>query len=196
MTTVERDWMDQGTRVFLATVAGIDDDELRAPSLLPGWTRAHVVAHVHHNADGLRRLVGWAATGVEARMYPSRAARDEEIEVSAALAPGELRAAVHSSAGALEQAFDALTDEGWARQVTGPGGPMTASTLAYLRAQETFVHAVDLDAGVSFDDLPRAFLARFVERVAAHRAAEDVGPALAAWLSGRSQTPPSLGPWR
>ncbi|MFL6095487.1 MAG: maleylpyruvate isomerase N-terminal domain-containing protein, partial [Blastococcus sp.] len=28
------------------TLARVTDDELAAPSALPGWTRAHVVAHL------------------------------------------------------------------------------------------------------------------------------------------------------
>ena len=58
-----RAWMDLGTKLFLATLDGLTDAELDRPTALPGWSRRHVVAHVHYNAEALRRLVHWAATG-------------------------------------------------------------------------------------------------------------------------------------
>ncbi|MET1156374.1 maleylpyruvate isomerase N-terminal domain-containing protein, partial [Arthrobacter sp.] len=36
----------RGTVFFGRKLNELSDDELAAPSLLPGWTRAHVVAHV------------------------------------------------------------------------------------------------------------------------------------------------------
>ena len=44
----------------------------------------HVVAHVHYNARALRRLVQWATTGTENRMYASPEQRASEIEAGAA----------------------------------------------------------------------------------------------------------------
>ncbi|MFO7689349.1 MAG: maleylpyruvate isomerase N-terminal domain-containing protein [Cryobacterium sp.] len=40
----------QAGALFSATLAGLSDAELHADSLLPGWTRAHVAAHVGYNA--------------------------------------------------------------------------------------------------------------------------------------------------
>ena len=44
----------------------------------------HVVAHVHYNARALGRLVQWATTGTENRMYASPEQRASEIEAGAA----------------------------------------------------------------------------------------------------------------
>lgn len=68
------------TRTLLATAAKLDDDDVRAFSLLPGWTRGHVLTHVARNADGGTRLLTWARTGVESYEYPSLEARATEIE--------------------------------------------------------------------------------------------------------------------
>ena len=43
-------WLRLGTTRLLAAVDGLTDDLLRAPSGLPGWTRAHVVGHLARNA--------------------------------------------------------------------------------------------------------------------------------------------------
>ncbi len=81
-------WLDELTATFLGTVDTLTDDEFTAPTALPGWTRAHVVAHVHFNALALRRLVSWARTGEETPMYASPSQRAEEIDRGAEETPG------------------------------------------------------------------------------------------------------------
>ncbi|MFG1700137.1 maleylpyruvate isomerase N-terminal domain-containing protein [Nonomuraea sp. NPDC049309] len=49
---------------LLATAASLSDADLAAPSLLPGWTRGHVLAHVAQNAGSCLNLLTWARTGV------------------------------------------------------------------------------------------------------------------------------------
>ena len=73
----ERDlaWARYAHDELLAALDRLPDRDFAGPSLLPGWTRAHVAAHLAHNAEGLGRLATWAATGVETPMYPSAAAR-------------------------------------------------------------------------------------------------------------------------
>src|SRR5256885_1453499 len=44
--------VDRATSRLLATAAAPDGDPT-APSLLPGWSRGHVLSHVARNADGL-----------------------------------------------------------------------------------------------------------------------------------------------
>jgi maleylpyruvate isomerase len=65
--------------VFLGAVDSLTDAAFAEPTALPGWSRAHVVAHVHSNAEALGRLVHWAQ-------------RAAEIESGSRLAPSELRA--------------------------------------------------------------------------------------------------------
>ena len=68
---------------LLAQVAELDDKDIAAPSRLPGWTRGHVLSHLARQAPALERLLEWARTGVETPQYPSRRARDAEIEAGA-----------------------------------------------------------------------------------------------------------------
>lgn len=68
-----------------ATVASLSEEELAAPSLCAGWTRAHVVAHLAADADALSRMVEVAVTGVERPLYASAEARESEIAELAAL---------------------------------------------------------------------------------------------------------------
>ena len=191
-----RDWMTVSTALFLGALDSLSDEALAEPSLLPGWTRAHVVAHAHGNALAVGRLASWAATGTESRMYESREARNAEIEQLAALPPAELRSLVHTSAADLDRALDGLTPQQWEQPVvTATGRTVPASEIPWIRAREAAVHAVDLDAGVGFGDLPTDLLSAIAAEVVEKRATEPEGPELTAWLTGRAPEAPRLGPW-
>jgi maleylpyruvate isomerase len=43
-------WMRQGTAHLLACAGGLTDDQMQAPSGLPGWRRAHVTGRVAGSA--------------------------------------------------------------------------------------------------------------------------------------------------
>ncbi|MGH3391123.1 MAG: maleylpyruvate isomerase N-terminal domain-containing protein, partial [Actinomadura sp.] len=143
----ELDWMREGTAVFTARLTGLSDDDLDAPTPLPGWTRRHVVAHMGYNARALLRLVHWARTGEQTQMYESRAARDAEIEDGAlTLSPAELRELTLGSAAELTKALDGLSDEHWRTEITtGMGRAVPATEIPWMRCREVWVHAVDLD---------------------------------------------------
>ncbi|MFF9641495.1 maleylpyruvate isomerase N-terminal domain-containing protein [Kitasatospora aureofaciens] len=49
------------TGLLLRTAARLCDADARAPSLLPGWSRGHVLTHLARNADGPRPPHGAAA---------------------------------------------------------------------------------------------------------------------------------------
>lgn len=138
-------WVDQGTRLLVDLVAGLDDEDLAAPSLLPGWSRAHVVAHVARNAEALVRLAGWARTGDEDPMYASAEQRDAEIASTATEPPAELRHLLAATAAELDQAFEAMGEQGRQATVrTRQGRPIRGSVLPWLRVREVWLHAVDL----------------------------------------------------
>ena len=77
----------RGTAYFSRKLSELRDDEFDAPSLLPGWTRRHLIAHVGYNARAIVRLTQWADTGIEQPMYESSEARWREIEYGATLNP-------------------------------------------------------------------------------------------------------------
>jgi maleylpyruvate isomerase len=194
--TDPRRWIEDCTKVFLTALGRLDDADLNAPTVLPGWTRRHVVAHVHHNATALRRLVSWAATGRENPMYASPEQRVREIEQCAQLAAADLRRLVSESAYRLADDLDALPNAAWrAEVVTGQGRQIRAAEIPWLRVREVAVHAIDLDAGIDFDDLPAAVLEALLVDVVRRRAAGGEAAGLAMWLTGRTAVVPHLGPW-
>ncbi|MCF6467772.1 maleylpyruvate isomerase family mycothiol-dependent enzyme [Nonomuraea sp. MG754425] len=196
-------WADDGTEMFLDAVAGLDQAARQEPSLLPGWTRKHVVAHVAANADALGNLVRWAATGERTPMYATPEERAAGIERGLRMPAGELDAWLRRSATALAGASAALTGEQWSAEVvTAQGRTVPATEVPWLRAREVCVHTVDLGLGVAFADLPADFLEALCVEVAAKRgdvpAVEGPLAERAAWLTGRPHRlvgAPDLGAW-
>ncbi|WP_129842884.1 maleylpyruvate isomerase family mycothiol-dependent enzyme [Streptomyces sp. RFCAC02] len=198
-----RAWVRAGTERVLAAVAGLDEAGLSAGTVLPGWTRAHLAAHIAANADALGNLVRWAATGVRTPMYASPGERAAGIDRGPALSAAELRAWLTDSAHRLAAGLDGLTDEQWRHEVvTAQGRTVPATELPWMRAREVCVHAVDLGAGTAFADLPDGFLTALVDEVREKRGLTGLPdgplPDVAAWLTGRPHAlagAPELGPW-
>ncbi len=166
-------WTRTGTDVFLAA-ATLDDASMAEPSLLPGWTRKHLIAHVAGNAEALGRLLTWAATGVETPMYTSREQRDADIESGSARSATELLDWARSSAEVFAEQADALDDDAWDALVrNGQGQQVAASVIPWLRARELYLHAADLGTTVTFADLPHDLLVAVCDGVAAQRAGDD-----------------------
>ncbi|NUS12243.1 MAG: maleylpyruvate isomerase family mycothiol-dependent enzyme [Streptomyces sp.] len=168
----------EATDELLDTAAKLSAEDLAAPSLLPGWTRGHVLSHVARNADALVNLLMWARTGEETPMYADAAARDRDIEAGAGRPPEEQLADLRDSAGRFAAAVAELPPVAWASQVAMRSGRVVAAAeIPWLRLVEVRLHHVDLDAGHGTDDLPAGFadrgLAALVGRLAAH---EGVAP--------------------
>lgn len=154
--TITVPWMTAGTDFFLDRLGALDDAEFAAPSALPGWTNAHVVAHVARNADALGRLIRWARTGVEAPMYSSPEDRNAEIERDAQQPPYRLRADVRTTAAELADAIAGCDERTLSAQVrSAKGRPIPAAEVPWMRVREVWLHATDLGgAGATVGDLP------------------------------------------
>ncbi|MCJ1697744.1 maleylpyruvate isomerase family mycothiol-dependent enzyme [Rathayibacter caricis] len=158
----------RGQAFFSRALNELDDDALEAPSLLPGWSRRHVVAHVGLNARALTRLTEWAATGIETPMYASPDQRVLEIEFAATLPAQALRNLSDHAAVHLTVEWRDLEDAAWASIVrTGQGRSVPASETVWLRTREVWIHAVDLASGYSFLDFPADLVDRLLEDITA-----------------------------
>jgi maleylpyruvate isomerase len=171
----------------------MSDNQVREPSLLPRWSRGHVLTHIARNADSLRNLLIWARTGVETPQYPSREARDEAIEAGAGRPAAELVADVDASANLLAAEAAGLTATNWAAEVRGLGGaPHPGWFTLRRRLSEVEIHHVDLGMGYRAADWPASFAAELLDGVA-DDFTNDKSPAIAivSTDSGRSY---HLGP--
>lgn len=174
-TTAALEAMDASTQAVLHTIADVDDDALREPSLLPGWSRGHVLAHLARNADGLVNLAAWARTDVETPMYASREQRDADIEAGAVQSADALRADLAASAERLDSALAELSDEQWDAAIRYGAGNVAgvARDVPRLRRTELEIHHVDLDLGYTLAHLPADLVSTLIEQ----RVAELSAPA-------------------
>ncbi len=162
------DEMAASTDRLLATVDGLDDAALRAPSRLPGWTRAHVLTHVARNADGLVNLTTWARTGEETPMYAGgQAGRAAEIEAGVDRHIGDVRLDISDSAERLLGAFADFPDEGLTRElVFGAGTAVFGWEIPLIRIREIEIHHVDVDAGYTPAHWSEEFANRTLDQLA------------------------------
>jgi maleylpyruvate isomerase len=204
--------VDQATERLLQTASELDD--VKAPSLLPGWTRGHVLTHIARHADGFCNLLSWARTGVANPAYASPQARADGIEAGAGRPLEEQIEDIRTSHERLADAAAAMTGEAWTFLIPTRG--QTAATLPWARLREVEVHHVDLAAGYTPENWSDGFALRLlreivggagpdtpamvlrpygIEHTLTIGAATDSSPAvggptraIAAWLAGRGDT--------
>lgn len=183
------------TARLVAHLDTADPAELRAPSRLPGWSRAHVVAHLAGNADShVRMLDGCLAGEVRSQYEGGRESREAAID-SLAADPARAVTEHRRACTDLDERWQRMGDEDWAHDVLRlDRGPEPAVGLAWARWREVEMHRVDLGLGHEPADWEPPFAERLLEELLdrtglrAEVAARVRGPVpdLAAWLSGRS----------
>jgi len=152
------DQIDDATQRLLGTARVIAESDLRQPSLLPGWTRAHILAHLARSADAMRALLVGLRSGQDRPAYVSAEALEADIERTAAQEAKGLVTDVADSAMALRTIARQLADQAWPRFVRVPGSaPFPAAQLLVRRLVEVELHHCDLAAGYSPADWPDAF---------------------------------------
>jgi maleylpyruvate isomerase len=155
-----------GTAYFARKLTELPDAALDEPSLLPGWSRRHVISHVGYNARALTHLTEWARTGIETPMYTDAGQRDRQILRGVTLPARALRFLFDHSAVHLNVEWRDLTDAQWDAQVrTAQGRTVPVRETAWMRAREVWVHAVDLGNAGSFRDFPPALVNRVIADV-------------------------------
>jgi maleylpyruvate isomerase len=192
----------------------LGDDAVRAPSLLPGWSRGHVLTHLARNADSNTRIFRAAQRGEIVDQYPGGAEqRSGDIEAGAGRPASELVIDVAMACAALEEAWAETSDDVWDHGRGRPrgGGEVPLADWVLGRWREVEVHHADLDVGFGWPDWSSAFVREDLRRaVMRYRADQPMGatelPAAAlalppnerlAWLLGRARPAglPEAPPW-
>ena len=172
------DQIDDATQRLLGTARVIAEPDLRQPSLLPGWTRAHVLAHLARSADAMRTLLVGARSGQDLPAYASAEARDADIERGAAQKPKDLVTDVADSAMALRTIARQLPDQAWPRPVRIlDSAPFPAAQLLTRRLVEVELHHCDLAAGYMPADWPARVRVHGTRGAHAHAAPGPAEPA-------------------
>ena len=184
--------------VLLADIDNLDDAAARGASLLPHWTRGHVLTHLARNADSHTGMFLAAQRGEVVVQYPGGAAqRAGDIEAGAGRSAAELVADVTAAVATLEAAWAATPDEVWrtGRGRTDPRGDVGLDELVFRRWRETEVHHNDLGIGFTWARWSPAYVDEELRRATARYVdTEGELPAAAlalvpaerlAWLLGR-----------
>ncbi len=154
------------TARYLEAVTELDEDAVLAPSLLPGWTRAHVIAHVARNADALTGVLRGAQAGETRWMYESHEQRDADIEADAARTAAELLEDAVASAGRWHHAANAVhaavLDAPGCRLPGGETWPVRR--VGTMRRTEVEVHHADLGIGYTAAAWPEDFVTALMRR--------------------------------
>jgi maleylpyruvate isomerase len=210
----------------LRTVDSLKEEQWREPSVLPGWSRAHVVAHLALNAEGFAGALTGLATGEHVAIYPSNDARDAGIEQLSTASDGIIRERLFAATQHLRDVMERVTADQWDSTVNRlPEGPVwPAAGMVEARQREVEVHHADLGVGYSHRDWPTPFAVQLLEHAAGAQsfavtatdldrtwsvgADEPVVSGTAAdlgwWLIGRGSGDelnsaaglPELGPWQ
>jgi len=196
---------------LLEALDGLVDEDLGRPSLLPGWSVAHVLSHLARNADSHVRRVEAGIRGEVVDQYeggPDR--RNADIEAGSSRSGAELVEDVRRSARAVEESWVDLPEHAWtARSRDANGRERFLFELPSRRWQEVEVHLVDLDIGVGWrswpDEFVREWLPRTREKMWAHMPGGSEAAGLGfdlpadelAWLYGRlhREDLPELPSW-
>jgi maleylpyruvate isomerase len=169
------DLLFDATQRLVRSVDGLSDEQLGAPSALPDWTRAHLIAHLALNAEGLAGVLTGRIEGEPRTMYRSDAARDHDIAELAASDSTELRERFMAGTTLVADAIGRLPDEYWTESFDRtPGGrTMRLSAIPGMRLREVEIHHVDLDVGYQPADWSGQFAAYLINAMVKRDPSEE-----------------------
>lgn len=147
--------LEAGQRL-VRSVDALSGDDWAAPSLLPDWSRAHVVAHLALNGEALRDVLQGVVEGRPVPMYESDERRDTDIQELSRADHSEIRERLLAGTTTFVDAARSVPDDAWEgrfdRTAGGPSLPLRA--VPTMRVREIEIHHVDLATGYSPDDWP------------------------------------------
>lgn len=158
--------------------AALESGSISADSLLPGWTRGHVLTHVARNADSYVRAFEAASRGEVCDRYPGGVeGRERDIAEGALRDPERIVADLRASIYRLEGAWAGADGSTWAGATRNNSGALERiSDTVFLRWREVVVHHADLGLGYGIEDWPRLWVRLELDRQSmAWRATRPMG---------------------
>lgn len=179
----------------LGAVRRSSQAELQAPSLLPGWNRARVIAHLAHKSRSHVNVFAGARTDELPDQYPDgQGVADAETIAWSQLPAQELFRQLADSFASLEAAWAELPNDRWTSRGTSSAGRRTMIEFVERHMRDVFVHYVDLDVGYHPADWPAIFVSTELPKRLRDLPERTEPALLLAWLFGRAPSP-ELGPW-
>lgn len=142
--------------------------EYAEPSLLPDWTRGHVVAHLALNAEAMAGALTGLTEGESVPMYASQDARDTDIATLGKAEPEAIRSRLLGAVTDFADAVAAVPDGGWGADIERTPGGTTfhAGALPGMRHREVEIHHADLGLSYTHADWPPEFAVRLIDAMA------------------------------
>ena len=162
---------------LVAKFAGdLSNEDVAADSLLPDWSRGHVLTHLANNARGLSNLIEWALTGVQKDMYVSTEQRGIDIETGAQRVGSEIVADFLAQSKIFAENLDRLiVGPILATEVVlGNGSKVHPHEILTLRERELLVHLVDLGLEYTSTDWTFDFCIKTLKSITAGKRKEAV----------------------
>lgn len=161
-----RDHVLAAHRRLRALLPRLADGGERAPSALPGWSRAHLLSHIEGVGRALARQARYAVRGERVAVYDGgRPERDAGIEAGSVRDAEQLRRAVAAALDEADAAWTAVGPDDWRRPVGYRDGVLTDALLAWWREVE--VHTADALLGYAPGEWPRPFCAHALDFLSA-----------------------------
>lgn len=175
LRTVAEEQLPEATRRLIRTADGLTEEEYAEPSGLPGWSRAHLVAHLALNAEGLAAALAGVVEGRRVPMYASQETRDSDIADLAGAAPSAIRSRLLGGCTDLADALAAVPDDAWETTIERvPGGPVfTVADVPVMRLREVEIHHADLVCGYDRSSWSPAFAAAVLDAALARSSASS-----------------------
>ncbi|WP_051023331.1 maleylpyruvate isomerase family mycothiol-dependent enzyme [Nocardia pneumoniae] len=144
-------------------IASIGEDSARANSVLPGWTRGHVLSCRLAFLRAAHRQVRHAMTGSSVDFYDGgRPGREAEIAARAHEPADRLVAELTRATSALDETWSALGPSDWDLPANYRE-PCTLTSVLYGSWREAEIHCVDYDLGYSPNSWSPSFCAHLFE---------------------------------
>ncbi|MFE0379220.1 maleylpyruvate isomerase family mycothiol-dependent enzyme [Streptomyces inhibens] len=208
--------VEAGQLRLRALLPALTDAQVREPSALPGWSRAHVLSHIEGIGLAMARQARYALRGELIEPYDGgRPARAAGIEAGAVRDAAALGHAVRAALTEASAAWAAIGPADWSRPVHYRDGDLRTALLCWWRELE--IHTADAEIGHGPRDWPPELCRHLLDHLAP-RAPKDLhlvleatdgsltrhygsGPAqavtvrgpltdLAAWMTGRAPHQP------
>lgn len=166
--------------VVASTAAKFTDEDVKAPSALPGWTRGHVLAHLTGICNAMARQLEYAARGETVELYDGGMdGRNKAIEMAAGHDAATHRTDLEAALDRARKAFDSLPGVkdssanriGWWAPIAYRGGVVLDGGLALWR--ELVIHTSDLGTGLGPETWSRAFCEHLFDFLSARIRPED-----------------------
>jgi maleylpyruvate isomerase len=177
-------------------IAGLTDEIVHRPSLLPEWTVGHVLSHLARNAEAMDLRIEAALRGEMIEQYEGGVeGRATAIDAGSQREAHELVADVVGWSQRVDTTFASLPANGWSRTVRSvAGGEYPISELPFRRWREVEIHIVDLNVGPTAADWPKRLVELSLPRLLSGLSKRTDERALMAWALGRGPAP-ELDDW-